>query len=47
MFTIDCPLCEEPRSADPTAPDMACDGCGVTLEFAPDQAPPFVLAAAA
>jgi hypothetical protein len=47
MFTIDCPLCDEPRSADATAPEMTCDGCGVVLEFAPDPTPAFVLDAAA
>jgi ribosomal protein S27E len=45
MLTIDCPLCAGQAMADEALTLVACDGCGVTVEIAPD--PALVLQAAA
>jgi hypothetical protein len=38
MLTIDCPLCAGPASTDAALTLVACDGCGVEVEIAPDPA---------
>jgi ribosomal protein S27E len=38
MFTIDCPLCAGEATTDEALTLVACDGCGVTVEVAPDPA---------
>lgn len=45
MLTIDCPFCAGEAATDEALTLVACDGCGVTVEVAPD--PARVLAAAA
>ncbi len=45
MFTIDCPLCAGQATTDEALTVVACDGCGATVEVAPD--PSLLLAAAA
>lgn len=39
MLTVECPLCDAPAPFDADAGVLACDGCGVALELAPDDAP--------
>jgi hypothetical protein len=36
MITIDCPLCDGTATTDVALTVVACDGCGVTVEIAPD-----------
>ena len=36
MFTIDCPLCAGQATTDEAPTVVTCDGCGVTVEVAPD-----------
>ncbi len=36
MLTIDCPLCAGEATTDEALTLVACDGCGVTVEVAPD-----------
>jgi transcription elongation factor Elf1 len=37
MVTFECPWCAEPASLDADALDeIACEGCGVRVEVAPD-----------
>jgi hypothetical protein len=36
MITIDCPLCAGEAATDETLSTVTCDGCGVTVEVAPD-----------
>ncbi len=36
MFTIDCPLCAGEATTDEWLTLVECDGCGVTVEVAPD-----------
>ena len=38
MLTIDCPLCAGQATTDEALSLVACDGCGVTVELAPDPA---------
>ena len=38
MLTIDCPLCAGQATTDDALSLVACDGCGVTVEVAPDPA---------
>jgi hypothetical protein len=38
MFTIDCPLCAGQATTDEALTLVACDGCGVSVEIAPDPA---------
>lgn len=45
MITIDCPFCAGEATADDGLSVVACDGCGVRVEVAPDSA--VVLEAAA
>jgi hypothetical protein len=45
MITIDCPICSGDAFVEPSLESMTCDGCGVTVELAPD--PLAVLDAAA
>ena len=36
MITIDCPLCAGEATTDDTLSTLTCDGCGVTVDVAPD-----------
>ncbi len=45
MTTIDCPFCSGDTFVEPALETITCDGCGVTVEVAPD--PVAVLDAAA
>jgi hypothetical protein len=45
MITIDCPICDGDATTDEAMSVLDCDGCGTTLETAPD--PTAVLDAAA
>jgi hypothetical protein len=45
MITIDCPICDGDATTDEALSFLDCDGCGTTLEVAPD--PAAVLDAAA
>lgn len=45
MLTIDCPICAGQATTDEALTLVACDGCSVTVEVAPD--PALVLQAAA
>lgn len=36
MITIDCPICGGESSTDEGLTLVACDGCGVAVEVAPD-----------
>jgi hypothetical protein len=37
MVTFDCPWCSEPADLRGLGPDeLACDGCGIAIEIAPD-----------
>jgi len=38
MLTIDCPLCAGVATTDEAMTLVACDGCGITVEVAPDSA---------
>jgi hypothetical protein len=38
MITIDCPLCVGEATTDDALTILTCDGCGVTVEIAPDAA---------
>jgi hypothetical protein len=38
MITIDCPLCAGEATTDETLSALTCDGCGVTVDVAPDLA---------
>lgn len=38
MLTIDCPLCAGEAATNEALTLVACDGCGVTVEVAPDSA---------
>jgi hypothetical protein len=40
MLTIDCPLCAGEATADDALVAVACDGCGISVDIAPDPAPP-------
>jgi Pyruvate/2-oxoacid:ferredoxin oxidoreductase delta subunit len=43
-LTIDCPLCAGEATTDDALSIVACDGCGVTVEVAPDPAVELVAA---
>jgi Pyruvate/2-oxoacid:ferredoxin oxidoreductase delta subunit len=45
VITIDCPFCAGDAHVEASLDHLTCDGCGVTVEVAPDAAP--VLEAAA
>ena len=45
MITVDCPFCSGEAQVDATLDAVTCEGCGVTVEVAPD--PAAVLEAAA
>ena len=45
MITIDCPLCAGEATTDNTLSTVTCDGCGVTIEVAPDIVRPLEIAA--
>ena len=45
MITVDCPFCSGEAQVEATLDAMTCEGCGVTVEVAPD--PPLMLEAAA
>jgi hypothetical protein len=45
MITIDCPFCAGQATSDERLTVVACEGCGVTVEVAPE--PIAVLEAAA
>ena len=45
MITIDCPICSGDAHIDAALDAVTCDGCGVTVDVAPDG--PVVLEAAA
>jgi hypothetical protein len=45
MITIDCPFCSGQAQVEAALETMTCDGCGVTVEIAPE--PIAVLEAAA
>lgn len=47
MLTIECPFCDGSLPTDTALAVVACDDCGVTLEFAPDPIALDILAAAA
>ena len=36
MITIDCPFCSGEAHVETTLDEMTCEGCGVTVEVAPD-----------
>jgi transcription elongation factor Elf1 len=37
MITFECPWCTEPDGLELTGRDeLACEGCGITVEIAPD-----------
>ena len=36
MLTIDCPLCTGEATTDEALTFVACDGCGVSVEIAPE-----------
>jgi len=38
MITVDCPLCAGEATTDETLSHLTCDGCGVTVDVAPDPA---------
>jgi hypothetical protein len=38
MITIDCPFCSGDAHVDVTLDAVTCDGCGVTVDVAPDAA---------
>ena len=45
MIPIDCPFCSGDAHMEPALDSLTCDGCGVSVEIAPD--PAAVLEAAA
>lgn len=45
MLTIDCPLCAGEAITDEALTLVACDGCGLSAEVAPDPAIAFETAA--
>lgn len=45
MITIDCPFCSGEAHVDAALDAVTCDGCGVTVDVAPDA--PVALEAAA
>jgi hypothetical protein len=36
MISIDCPFCAGQAQVDAALETVSCDGCGVTVEVAPD-----------
>jgi len=45
MISIDCPMCDGDAHVDGALEAVSCDGCGVTVDVAPDDAPAFERAA--
>ena len=45
MITIDCPFCAGDATTDDGVTVVSCDGCGVTVEVAPDVSAAFEAAA--
>ena len=45
MITIDCPLCAGEATTDDELMNVTCDGCGVTVEIAPEIGRPLEVAA--
>jgi hypothetical protein len=39
MITLDCPWCDGPMALEAESDDVACDGCSVRVELAPDPRP--------
>jgi DNA-directed RNA polymerase subunit RPC12/RpoP len=39
MLTLECPWCDGPVTLEAEADDVACDGCSVRVELAPDPRP--------
>jgi hypothetical protein len=39
MITVDCPWCDGPMAFELDSDDVACDGCSVRVELAPDPRP--------
>lgn len=46
MVTLDCPWCDGPMALEAGADDVACDGCSVRVELAPDPLPATIARAA-
>jgi hypothetical protein len=38
MITIDCPLCGSEATTDEALSTVTCEGCGVSVQVAPDPA---------
>ena len=45
MTTIDCPFCAGDAHVDDALDSLTCDGCGVTVDVAPDGVAAFAAAA--
>lgn len=45
MITIDCPLCAGEATTDDALTSVTCEGCGVTVEIAPEIGRPHEIAA--
>jgi hypothetical protein len=45
MISIDCPFCTGHAQVDGALETVSCDGCGVTVEVAPDSSDAHDLAA--
>ena len=45
MISIDCPFCTGQTQVDGALETVSCDGCGVTVEVAPDASDALDLAA--
>lgn len=45
MITIDCPLCAGEATTDDALTNVTCDGCGMTVEIAPEIGGPLEVAA--
>lgn len=45
MITIDCPLCAGEATTDDALTNVTCEGCGVTVEVAPEIGHPHEIAA--
>lgn len=45
MISIDCPFCADEAHIDGALESVSCDGCGVTVDVAPDAVEALDLAA--
>ena len=45
MIMIDCPFCAGEAQVESTLESMTCEGCGVTVEVAPESSAPLEVAA--